>query len=238
MKKELLIFGANGALGKGVTESLIKKDFDKIFLYDFKLIDLPDNEKIEKFSINDLSIEKNVEDAFSKITPSKDKVFFLFSTVGGFAGGNNIWETNAEELDKMFNMNFKSNFLIAKYFAKLVKESAGGSICFTAAYTGVNPEKKKSAYGSAKAALIHLVKTLSLEGKEINLTANAIAPYIIDTPANRKWMTVPTMSGDNADYEKWTKPHEIGELVYSVFNHFNFISGNVINLIHRFKIFT
>lgn len=229
MKKELLIFGANGALGKGITSSLIKKDFNKIYLFDFKFDDLPKDGVIGNVTIKNLSEEKNVIEAFSKISPSKEKLFFLYSTVGGFAGGNNLWETSEEEFDKMFNMNMKSSFLIAKHFSGIVKESAGGSACFTAALTGVNPEKKKSAYGASKAALIHFVKTLALEGKEINLTVNAVAPYIIDTPANRKWM-------QNADYESWMKPVEIGELVYSVFNHFNFMTGNVINLTHRFKI--
>jgi NAD(P)-dependent dehydrogenase (short-subunit alcohol dehydrogenase family) len=229
MNKELLIFGANGALGKGITSSLVKKDFNKIYLFDFKLEGLPEGEKIERFTIKNLAEEKNVTEAFSNVSPLKEKLFFLYSTVGGFAGGSNVWETSSEEFDKMFNMNMKSNFLIAKHFSGIVKESAGGSLCFTAAFTGLNPEKKKSAYGASKAALIHLVKTLALEGKEINLTVNAIAPYIIDTPANRKWM-------QNADFESWMKPGEIGELVYSVFSHFNFITGNVINLTHRFKI--
>jgi NAD(P)-dependent dehydrogenase (short-subunit alcohol dehydrogenase family) len=229
MKKELLIFGANGALGKGITEVLTKKNFDKVYLFDFDLKDLPDEKNIDKVRIKDLSDEKNVIDAFSKVIQSKEKYYFLYSTVGGFAGGNYIWDTDETEFNKMINMNLKPSFFIAKHFAKLVKETSGGSICFTSAFTGVNPEVKKAAYGSAKASLIHLVKTLALEGKEINLTANAIAPYIIDTPANRKWM-------QNENYEKWLKPEEIGELVYSVFNHFNFITGNVISLTHRFKI--
>ena len=229
MNKELLIFGANGALGKGITTSLVKKNFDKIYLFDFKLEGLPEGEKIKRLAIKNLAEEKNVIEAFSNVSPSKDKLLFLYSTVGGFAGGSNVWETSEGEFDKMFNMNLKSNFFIVKHFSDIVQNSAGGSICLTAAFTGLNPEKKKFAYGASKAALIHLVKTLAQEGKEIKLTVNAIAPYIIDTPANRKWM-------QNADFESWMKPAEIGELVYSIFSHFNFITGNVINLTHRFKI--
>jgi len=227
MKKELLIFGANGALGKGISEVLTSKDYDKVYLFDFKLDGLPD--KAEKILIKDLGIEQNVIEAFSQITPSKEKCFFLYSTVGGFTGGNYIWDTDIKEFDRMIGMNLRSGFLIAKHFANIVKESAGGSICFTAAFTGVSPEKKKAAYGFAKAALIHLVKSLALEGEDINLSANALAPYIIDTPANREWMK-------KADYEEWMKPAEIGELIHSLFNHFHFITGNVINLTHRFDI--
>ncbi len=33
MKKELLIFGSNGALGKGITDVMLQKDYDKIYLF-------------------------------------------------------------------------------------------------------------------------------------------------------------------------------------------------------------
>ncbi len=229
MDRVLLIFGANGALGKGVAQVLTKKGFNKIYLFGSKLDNLPESDNTEKIQTKDLSIEKNVTEAFSKIKPSKDMLFFLYSTVGGYAGGKNIWETNLDEFDKMININFKSSFLIAKYFSHIVKKSAGGSICFTAAQTGINPSKKNSAYGSSKAALIHFVKTLALEGKEIRMTANAISPFIIDTAANREWMP-------DADYEKWVKPEEIGELVNNIFDNFNFITGNIITLTSRFPV--
>lgn len=229
MIKELLIFGANGALGKGVTESLLKKDYSKIYLFDFDISGLPESDKIQKINSKDISVESNAIAAFENIKPSKDKLFFMFSTIGGFAGGSSIWDSEVEELDKMFNMNLKSSFCLAKCFSKLVKKSAGGSICFTSAFSGISPEPQKAAYGASKAALIHLVKTMALEGKEINLSVNAIAPYIIDTPANRKWMK-------NADYDKWMKPAEIGELIHSIFTNFYFITGNVLSLTNRFSV--
>lgn len=224
-----MIFGAEGALGKGVTKTLLRKNYDKVYLYDFKFEDDGDDESssVEKISIKDLSTEKNVSELFDKINPSKDTLYFLYSTVGGFAGGKTIGETDEEEWNKMMDMNLKANFFIAKYFSRLVERSAGGSICFTAAETGVTAEAKKSAYGTSKSALIHLVKTLSIEGEAIKLSANAIAPYILDTPANRRWMK-------DSDFDKWTKPEEIGELADSLFSNFHFISGNILRLKSRF----
>ncbi len=154
--------------------------------------------------------------------------YIIFSgTVGGFTGGKKIWETEVGYFDRMINMNLKTNFLIAKYFSLLVKNSHSGSICLTSAYTGLVAEDGKGVYGASKAALIHMVKTLAEEGKEINLSANAIAPYIIDTPSNREWMT-------DSDYEKWIKPSEIGEFVDSIFQNYNLISGNIFKLKYRF----
>ena len=229
MKKNLLIFGSNGALGKGITESLVKKDYDKIYLFDSKFDNKAVEKNIYKITAKDLSEEKNVIEAFNNVDPAKDELFFLYTTVGGFSGGKSVWELDEGEWDKMISMNLKTSFLIAKHFAGLVKDSAGGSICFTAALTGVNPEINKSAYGVSKSGLIHLTKSLALDGEKINLSVNAIAPYIIDTPANREWMT-------GSDFSKWIKPVEIGELAHSLFNNFYFITGNIILLTKRFNI--
>ncbi|MFC2119622.1 SDR family NAD(P)-dependent oxidoreductase [Bacteroidota bacterium] len=228
MKKELLIFGSNGALGKGATSILKSKDYDKIYLFDFNIKKKNTDPTTIHIKVKDLSVEENVKQAFSHIKASKNTAFFLFSTVGGFAGGKKVWETELDDFEKMINMNLTTSFLLAKYFALLVKNSHSGSICFTAAYTGLFPESSKAAYGASKGAMIHLVKSLAEEGNEIKLSVNAIAPYIIDTTANRGWMK-------DGDYDNWMKPEEIGELIHSVFNNYNFVTGNIIKLRDRFS---
>jgi NAD(P)-dependent dehydrogenase (short-subunit alcohol dehydrogenase family) len=229
MKKALLIFGANGALGRGVTNILINKRYDDIYLFDFDFKNIAiSNENIRLIYTKDLTKEENIAEAFKHVVPSKGKVFYLFSTIGGFSGGKAVWETTQDELEKMIDMNLKSSFLLSKYFSKLVSESFSGSICFTTAFTGLHAEGKKAAYGISKAALIHLVKSLALEGRDIKMSVNAIAPYIIDTQANREWMK-------DIDIESIMKPDEIGELIYSIFSNYHFLTGNIIELTHRFK---
>lgn len=229
MKKKLIIFGSDGFLGSGVTSVLLEKKFDEYFLFDFKFREKSENSKIHQIVIDDLSFEKNVETSFNNIKTDKETSVFLFSTVGGFAGGKTIWEADEDEWEKMFAMNFKSARLIAKHFSKLVINSDSGSLLFTAAFTGIISEAKKAAYGASKSALIHLIHTLAKEGKSIRLSANAIAPFIIDTPANREWMK-------NSDYETWMKPNEIGEFVNCVFTNYNFLTGNIFKLTNRFAV--
>ena len=229
MKKELLIFGAGGALGRGVTSTLIKKNYDNVYLFDFDFKDMDiSNNNVRLITVKDLTKEENIAKAFKQVISSQDKVFYLFSTIGGFSGGKAVWETTHDELEKMIDMNLKTSFFISKYFSKLVSESFSGSICFTTAFTGINAEEKKAAYGISKAALVHLVKSLSLEGRSIKLSVNAIAPYIIDTKANREWMK-------DIDLESIIKPDEIGELINSIFDNYYFVTGNIIELTHRFR---
>lgn len=229
MNKELIIFGSNGALGTGVTKVLTKKDFSKIYLFDFKFNSESNDDRIKQFVIQDQSIEENVIKAFINIQASEEKYFFLFSTIGGFHGGVPLWETEVDDFDKMININLKTNYLIAKHFSRFLQNSAGGSLCFTSAHVGSHPEQNKSVYGASKAALSHLVKSFSEEGKKLRLSVNAIAPYIIDTDANRSWMK-------KADFDDMMKPEEIGQLVNSIFNNFNFVSGNIIELKLRFNL--
>jgi len=228
MDKKLIIFGANGALGKGVTKTLLQKNYDEVYLFDFKFDQSFSDPRIKQFPIKDLSIEKNDMAALYEVKTSEKTMLFLYSTIGGYYGGTNVWETEEIDFDRMMNMNLKSNFFIAKHFSSLVKKSYGGSICFTSAYTSNHPEELKYSYGTSKSALNYLVKTLSLEAVKINLSVNAIAPFIIDTPANREWMK-------NANYESWMKPEEIGELINSLFDNYNFVSGNIIELKNRFQ---
>jgi NAD(P)-dependent dehydrogenase (short-subunit alcohol dehydrogenase family) len=226
--KKLIIFGADGALGKGVTKTLIAKEYDEVYLFDFKFDQKYTNSKIEQYLVKDLSIEENVMASLYNVKTDKKTQLFLYSTIGGFYGGTFVWETEEVDFDRMIKMNLKTNFLIVKHFSSLVKKSYSGSICCTSAYTGNHPEALKFAYGASKSALNYLVKTLSMEGDEINLSVNAIAPFIIDTPANRGFMK-------NANFESWMKPEEIGELVNSLFLNHNFVSGNIIELKKRFN---
>lgn len=229
MKKILLIFGSEGALGSGASNILTQKDFDKVILFDFKFKEAAAKDNIEQVEIKDLSVEENVISAFKRIKPAEDTCYYLFSTIGGYHGSTEVWKTELKDIDRMININFKTNFLLGKHFADIVRNSAGGSICFTSAYVGSYAEAGKSVYGAMKAALSHLIKTFSEEGQKIRLSVNAVAPFIIDTEENRSWMK-------KSDYESMMKPTEIGEIVGSLFRNFNFVSGNIIELKYRFNL--
>lgn len=223
MKKILLVFGANGELGSGVSSVLIEKDFDDIYLFDFSFTQNYNKNNLHKVIISDLADESNVINAFKNIVVDNKAKYYLFSTIGGFFGGKKIWETSTEELSKMINMNLITNFNIAKYFSKLIQNTFGGAIILTSAYTANHPEENKFAYGVSKSALSYLIKTLALEGKNIRLSAMGIAPYILDTKANRSWVK-------DSDYNDWIKTDEVGKLVYDMFINSVICSGNIIEL--------
>lgn len=227
MKKEVLIFGAYGALGKGVSKQLLNKDYDKIYCFDFETKEFLKDEKVENIFYSGLNSEDDIVKVFSKINFNEETEYFLYSTIGGYVGGKNLLHTSIEDFEKMFKMNFFVNVIITKEFIKRISQSSGGSICLTAAMTGLIPSEGASAYGASKSALIHFVKTISKEFLELKISVNAIAPLIIDTPANREWMNEKQISSAQ-------KPEEIGEIVHSIFSNYKNLNGNIFELGARF----
>ncbi len=226
MTREILVFGSRGDLGSGIVEKIRLAGYDKVWLFGSSFEGKPEQNE-ERVVVSDLSIEKNVKDAFKNILPAKDKFLFLFSAVGGYLGGKEIDDTTMDDLNKMLTMNLKTNFNILKEFKRLAADSAGSSAILTSALTAFAGEAGKSAYGTSKAALSYLVETAAEEGRAIKMSVNAIAPFILDTPGNRSWVP-------NDEHETLIKPTEVGDLILSLFNNFHFVSGNIIKLRYRF----
>ena len=63
-----------------------------------------------------------------------------------------------------------------------------------------------AAYAASKAAVAALTAALAQEVAAKNVLVNAVAPSIIDTPANRRAMP-------DADHASWPKPEAIAEII-------------------------
>lgn len=221
MKKIFLLFGASGNLGKAAIDYFFTQDYDEYYFFTRKTLALNPDSKIKQIIVEDISQEKNAASAFSKITPGKENIYFLFSTIGGYVGGKPIADTSLKDFEHLLSVNLTSAFLLSKYFARLISDSKGGSICFTSALSSLEPQRLNAIYGITKNSLNFLVKSLALEGEGINLTANAVAPYIIDTPENREWVS---------EFSTMVGTQKVCEAVQKIFSNWEITSGQIIVL--------
>ncbi len=219
--KIFLLFGSTGSLGKTAVDYFLDQEYDCCYFFARKEFDLPVSDKNNRvLVIENASDEKIIEKAFSKVEIDKNSEYHLLSTIGGFQGGAMIKDSSPEQFDEMINVNLKTSFLIAKYFARLTEKIKSGSICFISSQSSLKATKGKAAYNISKAGLNMLVESLAAEGSEINLRANAVAPFAIDTPANREWISGP---------EKLVSPLEICRLVKSIFDDEK-VTGKIIQM--------
>ncbi|MEZ5669783.1 MAG: SDR family NAD(P)-dependent oxidoreductase [Alphaproteobacteria bacterium] len=124
---------------------------------------------------------------------------------GGFAMAG-LAETSAADMQRMWAMNAMTCFLCCK--AAAGRMDGGGRIVNVAARPALEPRTGAGmvAYTATKAAVAAMTAALGEELADKGILVNAVAPSIIDTPANRAAMP-------KADPAKWVTPETLAAAI-------------------------
>lgn len=101
------------------------------------------------------------------------------ASVSPFFG--NVLDSTAEIWDKVFEVNVKSMFLMAKLSVPYMQKRGGGSIVFTSSIVGYNPVLSIGPYCVSKTALFGLTKVLAPTLAPMNIRVNCLAPGLSRT---------------------------------------------------------
>ena len=160
-----------------------------------------------RFQINANILDpKSVERLVSEVVKHFKSIHVWINVVGGFAMGKNVEDTKSEDWRGMHDLNFNSVLNCCRQILPIFKAQHFGRIINFGSVAGLEGMGLAGPYAMSKAAVINLTKTVALEGKDYEITANVIIPSIIDTPANRRAMP-------EADFSKWTTPIQIAEKI-------------------------
>jgi NAD(P)-dependent dehydrogenase (short-subunit alcohol dehydrogenase family) len=134
---------------------------------------------------------------------------------GGFAMSPAA-ETSAAAFADQFQMNAMSAFLCSAAAVRAIRArnapgpggAKGGRIVNVAARPGIEPRLGSGmvAYATAKAAVAAMTQALAQETAGEEIWVNAVAPSVLDTPANRKAMP-------DSDYANWVAPAAVAEVI-------------------------
>jgi NAD(P)-dependent dehydrogenase (short-subunit alcohol dehydrogenase family) len=129
------------------------------------------------------------DDELRGIVPAAVEAFgsvdSLVNVAGGMrAGWRPLRESEPSDWDFVFRQNVRWVHLLSVAFAdELVAQRRGGAIVSIGSVSGVFGAANHAAYGAAKAALIHLMRSLALEYGRYGIRANTVAPGSVRTPA-------------------------------------------------------
>lgn len=186
-KRIALITGAAKGLGKEISKQLASEDYF-ILAVDLdeenlnKLITELDVKKSEYFKA-DVSSEKEADNLFNNIKEKYSRLDVLVNNAG-IIKDNMIHKMETENFDSVVSVNLKGSWLMCRGAAKIMREQKYGRIIniSSRAWLG-NPGQTN--YSASKAGIIGLTRSLALELGKYNVTVNAIAPGLIDTPLTR-----------------------------------------------------
>jgi NAD(P)-dependent dehydrogenase (short-subunit alcohol dehydrogenase family) len=159
----------------------------------------------------DLSDEAAVQRFYSALPP----LWASIHLAGGFAMSP-VGETSAAAFADQFQMNALSSFLCSAAAIRAIRTrgapgpggAKGGRIVNVAARPALEPRLGSGmvAYTTAKAAVAALTEAIAQETAAEEIWVNAVAPSVLDTPANRAAMP-------DADFKSWVQPSSVAEVI-------------------------
>jgi len=208
--RHIVVTGGAGALGTAVVEALIAAGamchvpcLDAAEAQRFRL---RDHKQVTVTVTGSLADEAAIDRLYRPISP----LWASIHIAGGFAAGP-LRDTAVATLRQQIDMNLVSCALCCRAAVQAMTgggSAAGGRIVNVAARAGLEWRSGAgmTAYTASKAAVAAFTAALAEEVAKDNILVNAVAPSIMDTPANRQAMP-------KADWALWPKVEEVAATI-------------------------
>jgi len=203
--RHVVITGGAGALGTALVEALVEAGavchipcLDEAEAQRFRL---RGHQQVKLSVTGSLVDEQAVARAYQE-----GALWASVHLAGGFAASP-LAETDTATLRQQIDMNLVSCMLCCRAAVKTMT-GKGGRIVNVAARPALEWRSGAgmTAYTASKAAVAALTVALAEEVAKDGILVNAVAPSIMDTPANRNAMP-------KADYNLWPKVEEVAATI-------------------------
>ncbi|MFH1391252.1 MAG: SDR family oxidoreductase [Candidatus Diapherotrites archaeon] len=187
-EKTVIVTGASRGIGKAIALAFAKEGCNLVLNF----VSDSSKEKIESLQkeisglgVKSIAVQADVskEDECRKVLDSCVKefgsVFVLANNAGVYSGnpGTPTWELDEQEFDKIFSINVKGLFFMAKHVGKwMIDNKVKGVIVNTASVAGLDASVSGSIYGASKAAVYSFTKTWAVEFGKKGIRVNSVSP--------------------------------------------------------------
>ena len=189
-----LITGGSGGIGLSIVKELIKNKI-KVIILD---INTPSKKillnKFVEFIKIDLSDYKNLQLCLTELKKKYKKIEYVINAAGvlWFDKDVSLEKIEINTWDKVFSINLNSIVIVLQSILPQMKKNKFGSIVHISSIDALSGDNKpQDAYGSSKAALLRLSKSISIQFASKNIRSNSILPGPIETPMQERWKKNP-----------------------------------------------
>ena len=235
--KFAIVTGASGGMGLETVSKLLPAGV-KVLMLDIKN---PPKKYLQNKKINFVKIDvtnfvelKKVIDNYYNKNKSID---YLINTTGVLWFDKDVSATNINFniWDKVFEINLKSMAYLAKLVIPKMKKNKFGSMVHISSIDALSgDDKPQDAYGSSKAAMIRLSKSLAIQFASYNIRSNIILPGPVETPMQDRWKKNPQLKKQLAKLiplQRIGKPEDIANtILFLLSEEGNYITGTEITV--------
>jgi 2-keto-3-deoxy-L-fuconate dehydrogenase len=187
--KTVFITAAGQGIGRAIAERFLQEGAD-VTATDINLpllSDLPDAETFEL----DVTNKSELQSSIKKIDPD------VLVNCAGFVHHGTIMDASDDEFSFAMNLNVRPMFHTIQAAIPGMKAKGHGSIVNIASVvSSVIAAPNRFIYGTTKAAVIGLTKSVARDFVDSGIRCNCICPGTVDTPSLRQRLR------DTGDYEK------------------------------------
>lgn len=162
----------------------------------------------------DVSSPEQVASAFAQVVATFGRLDALVNNAG-VAVFKPIGDTTYDEWRWVMATNLDGPFLCTQAAAPLMLRHGGGSVVNIASISGLRASTLRVAYGTSKAALIHLTRQQAVEYGNAGIRVNAIAPGPVETEM-AKLVHTPAIRADYHDTIPLARYGSLDEMAHTV----------------------
>lgn len=163
----------------------------------------------------DLTSESEVKELYEKLKQATNgKLDILVSNAGGVSAVAPVTEMTLEQWQGMFDLNATTQFLTAKQFLPMLRESDNGKLISVTSGMVNLFYNSMGAYSASKAAAEKLMKTVAVEEEKNNVQVNMFDPLNAKSEGNPDGAYEPMdLVGELVDLAAATSVVKNGEII-------------------------
>jgi meso-butanediol dehydrogenase/(S,S)-butanediol dehydrogenase/diacetyl reductase len=178
----------------------------------------------------DVSEPKQVNPAIRRVARTFGRIDALVNNAG-IAVFKPLLSTSLAAWRRVLAVNLDGAFICTRACAPVMRRTGGGAVVNIASISGLRASTLRVAYGTSKAALIHLTKQCAAELASVGIRVNCVAPGPVDT-AMAKLVHTAAIRRDYYDaipLNRYGTPEEIAATVFFLCStEASYVTGHVL----------